>query len=163
MSSVSKSTSPELDFDSMRFERMTVSDLPEVLAIEYAVYPFPWTNGNFLDSLKSGYETWVLRDALRNLLGYFLMMPVVDEAHLLNITVHADLHGQGIGRTMLDHVVKLARQSGLKSVLLEVRPSNQRALTIYKRYGFHKIGVRKNYYPAVHNTREDAIVMRMPL
>lgn len=163
MSSVRKSTSPELDFDSMQFERMTVSDLPEVLAIEYAVYPFPWTNGNFLDSLSSGYETWVLRGALHNLLGYFLMMPVVDEAHLLNITVHADLHGQGLGRTMLDQVVKLARQSGLSSVLLEVRPSNQRALTIYLRYGFHKIGVRKNYYPAAHNTREDAIVMRMPV
>lgn len=163
MSLVSKSTSPELDFDAMQFERMTVPDLPEVLAIEYAVYPFPWTNGNFLDSLSSGYETWVLRNASRNLLGYFLMMPVVDEAHLLNITVHADLQGHGIGRTMLDQVVKLARQSGLNSVLLEVRPSNQRALTIYSRYGFHKIGVRKNYYPAAHNTREDAIVMRMPV
>jgi ribosomal-protein-alanine N-acetyltransferase len=163
MSSVRKSIFSGQDLGSLRFVRMQAADLAEVLAIEYAVYPFPWTNGNFLDSLNSGYETWVLRDASRNLVGYFLMMPAVDEAHLLNITVHADLHGQGIGRKMLGHVVKLAQEKGLASVLLEVRPSNRRALAIYTRYGFQRIGVRKNYYPAVHNTREDAIVMRLPV
>lgn len=163
MSSVRSSVSPRQDLCSMQFSRMQVIDLDEVLAIEYAVYPFPWTRGNFLDSLDSGYETWVLRDSSHKLVGYFLMMPVVDEAHLLNITVHADLHGQGIGRLMLDQVVKLARQKGLASILLEVRPSNHRALTIYTRYGYQRIGVRKNYYPAPHNTREDAIVMRLPI
>lgn len=163
MSSVRKSLFPREDPGSMQFTRMQVTDLKEVLAIEYAVYPFPWTNGNFLDSLNSGYETWVLRDSAHDLVGYFLMMPAVDEAHLLNITVHADLHGQGIGRTMLDYIVERTRDKGLASVLLEVRPSNQRALTIYTRYGFQKIGVRKNYYPAAHNTREDAIVMRLSL
>ncbi|OGB26314.1 MAG: ribosomal-protein-alanine N-acetyltransferase [Burkholderiales bacterium RIFCSPLOWO2_02_FULL_57_36] len=163
MSSVSKSISSELDFQSMQFAPMQATDLAEVLAIENAAYPFPWTKGNFLDSMNSGYETWILRDASRNLLGYFLMMPVVDEAHLLNITVHADLHGQGIGRVMLDQVVKFARGKGLASVLLEVRPSNQRALVIYSRYGFQRIGVRKNYYPAALHTREDAIVMRLPI
>jgi ribosomal-protein-alanine N-acetyltransferase len=163
MSSVRKSIFSGQDVRSLRFARMQAADLAEVLAIEYAVYPFPWTNGNFLDSLNSGYETWILRDASHNLAGYFLMMPVVDEAHLLNITVHPDVHGRGIGRTMLDQVVRLAQDKGLVSVLLEVRPSNQRALTIYTRYGFQRIGVRKNYYPAEHNTREDAIVMRLPL
>jgi ribosomal-protein-alanine N-acetyltransferase len=142
---------------------MQAVDLPEVLAIEYAVYSFPWTNGNFLDSLNSGYDTWVLRDASHNLVGYFLMMPAVDEAHLLNITVHSELHGRGIGRTMLDHGVQCARDKGLASVLLEVRPSNQRAFAIYTRYGFQRIGVRRNYYPAPNKTREDAIVMRLPI
>jgi ribosomal-protein-alanine N-acetyltransferase len=163
MSSVRKSIFSGQDIDSLQFSRMQAADLAEVLAIEYAVYPFPWTNGNFLDSLHSGYETWVMRDASHNLVGYFLMMPVVDEAHLLNITVHPEVHGRGIGRAMLDQVVRLAREKGLTSVLLEVRPSNRRALTIYARYGFQRIGVRKNYYPAEHNTREDAIVMRLPL
>ena len=163
MNSVSHTIHSSPNSRSMQFERMKSADLAEVLAIEYAVYAFPWTNGNFLDSLNSGYETWVLRDASRNLLGYFLMMPVVDEAHLLNITVHAELHGQGIGRMMLDYVVTLARRNGSASVLLEVRPSNQRALEIYTRYGFKRIGIRRNYYPAPNNTREDAIVMRLPL
>jgi ribosomal-protein-alanine N-acetyltransferase len=163
MSSVHHSIISQQELRELRFARMEAADLDEVLAIEYAVYPFPWTRGNFLDSLNSRYDMWVLRGPSRQLLGYFLLMPVVDEAHLLNITVHGDAHGLGIGRTMLDKVVKLTHEKRLKSVLLEVRPSNQRALAIYTRYGFQQIGIRKNYYPAPNNTREDAIVMRLPL
>ncbi|WP_241673178.1 ribosomal protein S18-alanine N-acetyltransferase [Lacisediminimonas profundi] len=145
--------------------RMTPTDLQEVLDIEYAAYPFPWSHGNFLDSIKSGYETWVLRAPApaRQLLGYFMLMHMVDESHLLNITVHPGHQGRGLGRVMLDHAVALARTAGMKSMLLEVRPSNTRALEIYLRYGFSRVGVRRNYYPAPDKRREDAIVMRLPL
>lgn len=142
---------------------MQVDDLPEVVAIENDVYPYPWSRGNFLDSLYSGYETWTLRDAAGALAGYFLMMFAVDEAHLLNITVRRGLHGKGLGRMQLDKVIALARERGMTSVLLEVRPSNLRALAVYKRYGFVQIGIRKGYYPAAGNMREDAIVMRIEL
>lgn len=151
------------DRQSLQFARMEAGDIAAVLEIEYDIYPFPWTHGNFLDSLCSGYETWIVRDVARRLAGYFLLMPVVDEAHLLNITVHPDLHGQGVGRMMLDKVVALTRAKGMHGVLLEVRPSNQRALAVYGRYGFSRIGMRKGYYPAAQQTREDAIVMRLPL
>lgn len=150
-------------FVSMRFDRMTVDDLHLVQAIEDDVYPFPWTRGNFLDSLYSGYDTWVLRDGANGLAGYFLLMLAVDEAHLLNVSVRRELHGCGVGRLLLDKVVSLSRQLRMMSVLLEVRPSNVRALQIYERYGFQKIGLRKSYYPAAGATREDAIVMRLPL
>lgn len=147
----------------LRFARMQVDDLPEVLAIENQVYPHPWTRGNFLDSLYTGYECWTLRSATGELVGYFLLMMAVDEAHLLNISVRGDLHGRGIGRMQLDQVVQIAREKGMSSVLLEVRPSNPRAQAIYERYGFKEIGRRKGYYPASNGTREDAIVMRLPL
>ena len=145
--------------------RMSADDLVEVVAIESAAYPFPWTHGNFLDSIKSGYETWILRDGGDGgrLLGYFLMMHAVDESHLLNITVDPGYHGRGLGRLMLDKVSALARQAGTSGVLLEVRTSNLRALQIYLRYGYVRIGVRRNYYPAPANQREDAIVMRLAL
>ncbi|HEY8099386.1 MAG TPA: ribosomal protein S18-alanine N-acetyltransferase [Burkholderiaceae bacterium] len=142
---------------------MTVDDLDEILLIENDVYPHPWTRGNFLDSFSSGYETWTLRDESGMLAGYFLVMLIVDEAHLLNVSVRADLQGQGIGRKLLDKVVSLAQENGMSSVLLEVRPSNVQALAIYKRYGFTQIGLRKGYYPDANNAREDAIVMRLPL
>ncbi|MEN3294240.1 MAG: [ribosomal protein S18]-alanine N-acetyltransferase [Burkholderiales bacterium] len=142
---------------------MQVSDLADVVAIENDVYPYPWTRGNFLDSLYSSYETWTLRDAAGALAGYFLMMFAVDEAHLLNITVRRGLHGKGIGRMQLDKVMALARERNMNSVLLEVRPSNHRALAVYQRYGFARIGIRRGYYPAENNTREDAIVMRIML
>jgi [ribosomal protein S18]-alanine N-acetyltransferase len=145
------------------FAPMKVNDLPDVLTIENDVYPHPWTRGNFLDSLYNGYEMWTLRDTTGMLAGYFLVMLAVEEAHLLNISVRRDLHGKGLGRLQLDKVVEIAREKGMQSVLLEVRPSNQRALAVYLRYGFVQIGLRKGYYPAVSNTREDAIVMRFVL
>ena len=143
--------------------RMQPEDVREVVAIEKAQYPFPWSAGNFNDSIKSGYQTWIVRDASEALAGYFLLMPAVDEAHLLNITVRGDLHGQGLGRLLLDRAVEITRRLKLDSVLLEVRPSNLRALKIYEQYGFVRIGLRKDYYPAAGNAREDAIVMRLPI
>lgn len=148
---------------SMHFQRMHVDDLADVLVIENAVYPFPWTRGNFLDSLYSGYDAWLLREASGQLAGYFLLMTAVDEGHLLNISVRRDLHGKGLGRMQLGKVVAICREKGMSSVLLEVRPSNQRALAVYLRYGFVQIGKRKGYYPAANGTREDAIVMRFEL
>jgi [ribosomal protein S18]-alanine N-acetyltransferase len=152
---------PELH--TLRFEPMTMEDLEEVLVIENSIYPHPWTRGNFLDSLYSGYQTWTVREPGGALAGYFLIMLAVDEAHLLNISVRRDLHGYGIGRLELDKVVSLARGHGMTSVLLEVRPSNPRALAVYEKYGFERIGMRKGYYPAANGTREDAIVMRFHL
>jgi ribosomal-protein-alanine N-acetyltransferase len=147
----------------LQFAVMEIADLPAVMAIEEDVYPHPWTRGNFLDSLKSGYQTWVLRDADGALLGYFLLMLSVDEAHLLNISVRGDLHGNGLGRYLLAKVISLANENILSSVLLEVRPTNRRALAVYERFGFIRIGVRKKYYPAAAGQREDAIVMRFSL
>ncbi len=151
------------DGRTLHFVSMTEHDLPEVVAIEDVVYPYPWTRGNFSDALQSGYQNWVLRNDDGALLGYFLLMHAVDEAHLLNISVRDGLHGLGLGRTLLGKVVSLADANLMASILLEVRPSNQRALKVYQRYGFIRIGDRKNYYPQANGQREDAIVMRFIL
>ena len=149
--------------DELNYAPMVVADLDEVYALELSVYPHPWTRGNFLDSLASGYHGWVLRDAQGTLVGYFLMMAVVDEAHLLNVAVAAPRQREGLGRYLLDKIAACARGLSMASILLEVRPSNQRALNIYARYGFKEIGRRKGYYPAHNGQREDAIVMRYSL
>tara|TARA_R110001599_G_scaffold64023_3_gene178447 strand:- start:16395 stop:16892 length:498 start_codon:yes stop_codon:yes gene_type:complete len=145
------------------FCRMQATDINDVLAIENDLYPFPWTRGNFLDSITNGYECWLLRDGNGVLKGYFLLMPSVDDAHLLNITVHRDLQGRGLGLLLLNKAKMLAKERKLDAILLEVRPSNTRAEKIYARYGFARIGVRKGYYPAPNNQREDGIVMKLPL
>jgi len=148
------------DLARLNYEPMRQGDLAEVLALEEVVYPHPWSMGNFADSLSNSYEAWVLRDHNGDLLGYFLLMVIVDEAHLLNVAVSAEKQGQGLGRFLLNQAVACARGLGMESVLLEVRPSNTRALEIYERYGFKHIGRRKGYYPAANQQREDAIVMR---
>jgi len=148
---------------ALRFAMMRAHDVEEVVAVENDAYPFPWTRGNFLDSLASRYDAWTLREPDARLAGYFLLMHAVDETHLLNITVRPDLQGRGFGRMLLDKVINLARSANMHSVLLEVRPSNEHAQTVYRHCGFKQIGIRKNYYPAGGTAREDAIVMRLML
>ena len=148
---------------ALRFAMMRAQDVEAVVAVENDAYPFPWTRGNFLDSLASRYDAWTLREADARLAGYFLLMHAVDETHLLNITVRPDLHGRGYGRMLLDKVIQLALDANMHSVLLEVRPSNEHALAVYRHCGFQPIGVRKQYYPAAGTSREDAIVMRLML
>jgi ribosomal-protein-alanine N-acetyltransferase len=160
MSSVLKTTRYA---GKLEFVPMNVQDVEEVVLVEDNAYPFPWTRGNFLDSLANRYDAWVLREDDGRLAGYFLVMSAVDDMHLLNITVRPDLQGQGIGRYLLDKVCALAQSVGIHQILLEVRPSNQHALAVYRHAGFQMIGTRKKYYPAAGGSREDAIVMRLKL
>jgi ribosomal-protein-alanine N-acetyltransferase len=104
-----------------------------------------------------------VRDQLGDLAGYFLLLYAVDEAHLLDVAVAAERQGEGLGRWLLDKASLRSRENGMRSVLLEVRPSNERALLVYRQYGFAEIGRRKGYYPAHEGKREDAIVMRLEL
>ena len=151
------------DHTRLVYAPMVVGDVDDVFALETSVYPHPWSRGNFLDSLSSGYNSWTLRDDAGALAGYFLLMPIVDEAHLLNVAVAKARQGQGVGLYLLDKVCACARGLSMQSLLLEVRPSNLRALKIYEQYGFTEIGRRKAYYPAHNGQREDAIVMRLAL
>ena len=136
---------------------MCESDIEEVLRIEYDVYSHPWSRGNFSDSLAAGYHGRVLRVG-GELLGYAVIMPVVDEAHLLNISVAARAQGRGYGAQLLADALAVARTLGATTLLLEVRPSNLRALALYQGFGFRQIGFRRGYYPAAGG-REDALVL----
>lgn len=144
------------------FEPFTEQRLDAVLAIEQTAYAHPWTRGNFQDSLRSGYESQLLV-ADGELLGYFVAMKGVDEVHLLNITVAPAWQGQGWGRVLLDALAIWSRGQGAQWLWLEVRTSNQRALQIYERHGYRRVGTRKGYYPDGHGRREDAIVMSLHL
>lgn len=146
---------------SLRLQAMSVLDLAEVMAIEVAAYPFPWTQGNFVDSLQAAYLAQLLRNERGELLGYFVAMAGVDEMHLLNLTVAPPVQGQGHARTMLDALVAECRAASAGMLWLEVRKGNQRARDLYERYGFRQIGLRRAYYPAGFGRREDAVVMSL--
>ncbi|MBA3597684.1 MAG: ribosomal protein S18-alanine N-acetyltransferase [Methylibium sp.] len=138
-------------------------DLDGVLEIEQATYDFPWTRGNFLDSLRAGYEMQGLVAAESRLIGYFIAMQGVDELHLLNISVAPAEQRQGHARYMLDELRALARACGAAQLWLEVRVSNERARALYERYGFRNTGLRRGYYPALGRKREDAVVMSLQI
>jgi len=145
-----------------RFAPMSETDLAEVVAIESDIYPFPWSRGNFLDSVQAGYSMWTLRDASGALTAYSVMTLMLDEAHLLNLSVARNQQRAGLGWRTLEWVAEVGRGYGARTMLLEVRPSNESAVRMYQRYGFERIGVRRGYYPA-RIGREDALVMRVML
>jgi ribosomal-protein-alanine N-acetyltransferase len=142
---------------------MTIAQLDAVLAIEAASYSFPWSRGNFVDSLASGYTAQVLCDEGGLMLGYLVAMAGVDEMHLLNLTVAPRHRRQGHARFLLEALIDLSRSRRAQQLWLEVRESNGRARVIYLQRGFVHVGVRKGYYPAPHGQREDAIVMSLTL
>jgi len=140
-----------------RLRPMQEDDLDTVLSIERQAYPFPWTPGIFRDCLRAGYNCWVM-DGRDGMVGYGVMSVAVGEAHILNLCVHPEVQGQGLGRRMLGHLLHLARRHGADISLLEVRPSNTGALRLYDKMGYNEVGRRPSYYPA-HGGREDAIIM----
>lgn len=138
------------------FFPMNERDIDPVTALEASLQPFPWSRGNFADSLNSGYSVWVLRLG-GELIGFSVVMQVLDEAHLLNIGVCQRYQGQGYGARMLRHAMECARRHGATKLFLEVRPSNDKAVRLYHHFGFHQIGLRKGYYPAADG-REDGLI-----
>ena len=146
----------------VQFEPLLAPWLDVVLHVEQRAYAHPWNRTNFLDALHSGYQAQVLV-ANQTVLGYFVAMKGVDEVHLLNITVAPEYQGQGWAKVMLDALTLWARGQGAQWLWLEVRVGNARALQVYERHGYRRMGQRKQYYPADHGQREDAIVMSLKL
>ncbi len=141
---------------------MEYGDVETVMRIEHSIYPYPWTAGNFIDSLDSGYACLVAElDGM--LVGYAVLMPSVDEAHLLTIGIAGEHQRKGMGEEILKRMMAMAHDSGIQRIILEVRPSNTPALALYRKCGFQQIGLRRGYYPADNDSREDAIVMACAL
>lgn len=171
---VAQTVAERREFPDLVWADMTPTDVASVMVIERQAYPFPWSSGNFQDSLKAGYTMQVLKER-GVMIGYMVWMRVVDEVHLLNIALSPARQGRGLGSWMMRQLMSQVRAAGIDQILLEVRPSNMLAIRLYRRLGFKEIGVRKGYYPnnvsgavshdsnegfAAGAQREDAIVMR---
>jgi ribosomal-protein-alanine N-acetyltransferase len=146
----------------LTFAPLLAENLDAVLSIEQRAYAHPWTRANFTDTLLSGYQAQMLV-ADGAVLGYFVAMQGVDEVHLLNITVDPAHQGQGLAGLILDAMHLWARGRSAQWSWLEVRVGNLRAMRLYARHGYSRVGQRKNYYPASHGQREDAVVMSLQL
>jgi ribosomal-protein-alanine N-acetyltransferase len=142
---------------------MEYGDLDRVLEVERTAYSFPWTRGNFVDSLAAGYLAEMLLDDRGALVGYYLAMQGVEEMHLLNLTVAPARQRRGHARTLLDALEQRCLERGVPKLWLEVRASNARARQVYAARGFAEVGLRRGYYPAGKGQREDAIVMSRSL
>jgi ribosomal-protein-alanine N-acetyltransferase len=139
---------------------MVPSDLPEVVAIERASFPNPWTGPLFLQELQVGFSrTVVARDAHGAIAGYLCRWLVADEIHVLNVAVAPSVRGQGLGAALIRHVLDEAAACRVTAVTLEVRRSNAAGRRLYDSFGFEEVGSRPNYY----GRGEDALILRLAL
>lgn len=144
-----------------KIRRMAPSDLDAVVAIEREVFLFPWTRGNFSDSINSGYYCLVL-DLDGRIFGYGVMTIGAEEAHLLTLSIAAGSQRKGWGERLLRHFIQIAIDQRARSMFLDVRESNHAATRLYERIGFRQVGRRRDYYPAMGG-REDSLVMELML
>lgn len=135
---------------------MQPNDINQVVAIEQSTQFHPWTAAQFLDSLKS-YQCTVLEQN-QQVIGFCIMQPVLDEANLLLMAVAPKYQGHGFGFGLLNDALQRLGEQCVQ-VFLEVRESNHAAIALYEKAGFHQIDIRKNYYPAPKQQRENAIIM----
>ncbi len=141
--------------------QMTHEDLSLVSDIERRSYEFPWSHGVFRDCLLAGYQCVVLERGGR-VAGYGILSVAAGEAHILNLCVDPNYRAHGYGERLLDQVLLRARSADVREIFLEVRPSNQTALALYRKKGFHQVANRPAYYQAQEG-REDAAVLSKKL
>ncbi|ABS20611.1 ribosomal-protein-alanine acetyltransferase [Bacillus cytotoxicus NVH 391-98] len=139
------------------FRKMTTDDIAQVVAIEEASFPTPWTADAFYRELTMNeYSQYIVVEKDGLVVGYCGLWIIIDESHITNIAILPEYRGQKLGDALLQEVMKQAKEMGAKTMTLEVRVSNEVAKQLYRKYGFQNGGIRKRYYT---DNYEDGLVM----
>ena len=140
---------------------MLETDVAAVVEIDRLVSFEPWSERLYYDCIRVGYSCWVLAND-GEIIGFGLLSCAAGEAHILNLIIVSKWQNQGWGKSLMQHLINVAKGLGASMIHLEVRASNTIARNLYKNLAFTEIGVRKDYYPAA-NSREDAITLALVL
>jgi len=140
----------------LTFRQMALEDISAVIQLENEVYQFPWTEQIFKDCIRVGYDCW-LAHLGNTVVAHAVISIAAGESHILNLSVTRNHQGKGIGKQFIQFLLNIARNKRAQIMMLEVRPSNIRAINCYSSAGFNEIGCRKDYYPAP-NGKEDALL-----
>ena len=124
---------------------MSLADLDEVVALESASQPRPWSEGIFRDELSAENRVYVIAEDDR-LVGFGGIMVLEDEAHVTNLLVAADRRGRGTGRRMMVSLIESAIDAGARHLTLEVRKENMAARALYAGLGLAPVGIRPDYF-----------------
>ena len=143
----------------IKIRSLTEADLDQVLAIEQASFPLPWSHDHFAGELEGRHSFPFVAESDDKIAGYVCLMSLFEEAQILDIAVSPEQRGRGIARMLLEHAISVARKQAAEVLALEVRASNVAAITLYEQCGFVRTGLRRNYYEG----REDAVLMEKRL
>jgi len=143
--------------NEFNIREMTESDLPEVIKLENDLFSDPWPESIFRQDIALEMSYPVVYQEHGEIAGYAILWVGGDEGHLTNIAVSRLYQRKSVAKKLLSHILRLASGMGLTQIILEVRPSNLPAISLYEKFGFEPLAVRKRYYS---NPAEDCLVMR---
>ena len=143
--------------DNCFFSAMHFQELGRVLSIEEQIQSVPWSLQLFEESLVGQHICRVLK-VESQIQAFHIVCPILDELHILNLAVAANAQGQGFGHLLMHNVFEIAENNASKKIFLEVRASNLIAQSLYSKWQFKQIAVRKNYYRTADNQREDGMI-----
>lgn len=132
------------------------ADVESVLALDRASFRTPWSRADFEGELTNPLALYLVAELDGAVIAYAGSWIVFDECHVTNIAVSPEQRGKGVGTLLVQTLIDQAQTRGAQSFTLEVRPSNEAALALYRRFGFVKEGRRKRYYA---DTGEDALIL----
>lgn len=137
--------------------KLRPDDIEAVVAIESEAFTTPWQAATFEGLVdRDGVELVVITDESEGVIGYAVLWCILEQGELANLALSTSRRGAGLGAHLLRHVLDLARERGIEKLFLEVRASNERAIELYRRFGFEDVGLRRGYYD---RPTEDARVM----
>lgn len=138
------------------FREMRPEDAAAVEEIERASFAVPWSRRAFWEEAQNERTVYLVALLEGEIVGYAGAWILLDEAQITNVAVAPEKRGQGVGRRLMEEMMRRAKARGAMRMTLEVRPSNEAALTLYKSCGFHDYGRRPHYY---QDNGEDAVIM----
>ncbi|MDD4561683.1 MAG: ribosomal protein S18-alanine N-acetyltransferase [Syntrophomonadaceae bacterium] len=136
--------------------KMTSQDIDEIMQIEQKCFTLPWSRESYRGELKNNFATYLVCDFEGKIAGYGGIWVVFEDAHITNVAVDPDFRQSGMGTALMQELEQKARDKKAQRILLEVRPSNEAALAMYRNLGYSPTGLRQNYYS---DNGEDAIIM----
>ena len=140
----------------MIIRNMKEKDIPQVCIIENETFSKPWKDHDFLASINSEDNIYLVVKEDEQIVAYCGLWGVIEEGHINNVAVVKTYQNRGIAHSMLEELIKRAREKGLESFTLEVRVTNVNAIKLYEKLGFKKIGIRPSFYD---KPREDGLIM----
>ncbi|MCL2774252.1 MAG: ribosomal protein S18-alanine N-acetyltransferase [Oscillospiraceae bacterium] len=158
---------PENENDNIYIVPLTKEHIAEVCKIEKECFSDPWSKNMFCDLLNIPFAVNLAAVEIsgntanaEKVVGYFIFYDIFPECQILNVAVKESKRNMKIATRLFSAVFDYAKEANLSEFYLEVRPSNEKAIALYKKFGFKIDGVRKNYYK---RPKEDAILMSLKL
>lgn len=141
----------------MILSQMNETHVAEIAALEKRCFNDPWSENSIASELGNPLSVWLVALEEEQVIGYVGSQTVMGWTDMMNVAVHPDHRRRGVGRALIEELIRLLKEQGSEQLTLEVRASNESARALYAGLGFTEVGRRKNYY---HNPKEDALILR---